>query len=71
MCGLTKPQGRLLISTFAEQNLAEIHHLTGVGLDYPSLSQWQEWLRADFEVKALFQQKIPLYFSSPCGIATS
>lgn len=65
---LLKPQGRLLISTFAEQNLAEIHHLTGVGLDYPSLSQWQEWLRADFEVKALFQQGISLYFSSPLAV---
>ncbi|MCW9732552.1 malonyl-ACP O-methyltransferase BioC [Avibacterium sp. 20-15] len=65
---LLREKGILLISTFAPKNLAEIRALTGIGLDYPDLSQWQQWLSARFEIKALFEQAIPLYFASPLAV---
>lgn len=65
---LLRENGILLISTFAPQNLAEIRALTGIGLDYPDLEQWQQWLNERFEIKALFEQAMPLYFSNPLAV---
>ncbi|PJG83667.1 malonyl-ACP O-methyltransferase BioC [Caviibacterium pharyngocola] len=65
---LLKPDGYLLFSTFAPQNLAEIRALTSVGLNYPHLQQWQDALQKDFKVLHLQQQNIRLIFSSPLAV---
>ncbi|EXI62414.1 hypothetical protein MHD_09735 [Mannheimia granulomatis] len=60
-----QPNGILLFSTFAEDNLHEIKQLTGIGLSYPALSQWQQWLEQEFEILHLSQAKIILELDSP------
>ena len=32
------------MTSFGEDNLKEIRQMTNVGLSYPNLSQWQNWL---------------------------
>ncbi|KAE9528462.1 malonyl-ACP O-methyltransferase BioC [Testudinibacter aquarius] len=63
-----KPNGWLLFSTFLPQNLVEIKQLTAVGLDYPSLQQWQTWLEPHFELIAQDQQAIQLWFQQPSAV---
>ncbi|QLB18343.1 hypothetical protein A6B41_02185 [Mannheimia granulomatis] len=63
-----KANGILLFSTFAEQNLREIKQLTGIGLSYPSLSEWQQWLEQEFEVLHLSQANIILELDSPKAV---
>lgn len=65
---LLAPQGLLLISTFAPQNLIEIKKLTGIGLHYPSLKQWETWLTPQFEILHLSQQTLHLSFDSPLDV---
>lgn len=62
---LLEPNGLLLFSTFGERNLLEIKQLTGVGLDYPNLTQWQQWLESDFEILHLSEADISLSFNNP------
>lgn len=61
-------QGYLLLATFAPENLLEIRQLTGVGLNYPNLAQWQQTLQRDFEILHLHQQQIELAFNSPLQV---
>ncbi|WP_159990698.1 malonyl-ACP O-methyltransferase BioC [Pelistega ratti] len=63
-----KQEGYLVLSTFSPNNLSEIVQLTGVGLDYVSIEQWQKWLEQDFEILLLKEQMIPCYFSSPIDV---
>ncbi|PVX41384.1 malonyl-CoA O-methyltransferase [Pasteurella langaaensis DSM 22999] len=60
-----KPQGLLVFSTFDSDNLYEIKQLTGIGLDYPSLAQWQQWLAPQFEILHLSAEKMILEFEQP------
>ncbi|WP_273402599.1 malonyl-ACP O-methyltransferase BioC [Actinobacillus porcinus] len=62
------PRGLLLFSTFAPENLSEIKQLTQVGLDYPTVMQWQQWLSDDFEILHLSSDKIVLEFDSPKAV---
>lgn len=61
-------QGWLVLSSFAKHNLREIRDLTGVGLTYPDMQQWQNWLDTDFEIVELFEQEIILSFNSPMEV---
>ncbi|WP_425271869.1 malonyl-ACP O-methyltransferase BioC [Rodentibacter myodis] len=45
-----KPDGLLAIATFGQENLKEIRTLTQIGLDYPDLSDWKEWLQTNFDL---------------------
>lgn len=63
-----KKNGYLLFSTFGENNLLEIKHLTGIGLDYPSLAQWRQWLEPDFDILHLSQEQISLTFDDPHAV---
>lgn len=65
---LLNAKGWLLIGTFSPENLHEIYHLTNVGLHYPDLKNWQQWLNKDFHIHCLFQREIPLYFSTPVDV---
>lgn len=60
-----KSQGLLLFSTFDSDNLYEIKQLTGIGLDYPSLEQWQQWLAPHFEILHLSTEQMSLEFDHP------
>lgn len=62
------PNGLLLFSTFAPENLFEIKQLTQIGLDYPELWQWRQWLEDDFEILHLSSDKIMLEFDSPKAV---
>lgn len=62
------PNGLLLFNVFTPENLAEIRHLTQVGLAYPRLEQWQEWLAADFQLVHLESGQIQLAFESPLAV---
>lgn len=61
-------KGLLLFSTFGERNLLEIKQLTGVGLDYPTLMQWRQWLEPDFEILHLSEEQISLRFANPKAV---
>lgn len=62
------PNGLLAIATFGQENLKEIRTLTKIGLDYPSLSDWQSWLSKDFDVLYAETTMESLAFSSPLDV---
>ncbi|HDR1333346.1 TPA: malonyl-ACP O-methyltransferase BioC [Pasteurella multocida] len=63
-----KKHGFLLFSTFTPNNLTQIKHLTGVGLTYPRLEDWQKWLVPEFEILALEHEEIVLHFDDPLAV---
>ncbi|AKO45778.1 malonyl-ACP O-methyltransferase BioC [[Haemophilus] ducreyi] len=63
-----KPGGVVLFNSFSPLNLQEIRQLTGIGLNYPTRLQWQEWLAQDFEQCQLIEQPIKLTFDSPLAV---
>lgn len=63
------PGGQMLIGTFGEDNLREIKALSGKGLAYPCLRQFEEWAEragAKFTCYAAYQKK--LFFDSPLAV---
>ncbi|HBO38764.1 MAG TPA: malonyl-[acyl-carrier protein] O-methyltransferase BioC [Pasteurellaceae bacterium] len=63
-----KSNGLLLLSTFSPENLHEIKALTNIGLNYPSLNDWQQWLMHDFDILHLEQQHLRLEFDTPQAV---
>ena len=61
-----KEGGLFALSCFGSQNFREIKALTGIGLEYLSLQEWEAlFLRLDFELLHAEEQILPLRFSSP------
>lgn len=60
--------GVLLLSTFAPDNLSEVQALTGSGLHYPSLLDWQEALSEDFNIHILEVTQELCFFQSPIAV---
>ena len=61
-----KPKGYLGFSTFGENNLIEIKHLTGQGLNYYSLEALQQQLQENgFEILLIQQAYKQAYFDHP------
>ncbi len=56
--------GSLAFSSFAPNNLSQIVQLTGVGLEYPSAQQWQQWLEPHFKRVEVTQSVETLYFAN-------
>ncbi|MDG6896101.1 malonyl-ACP O-methyltransferase BioC [Volucribacter amazonae] len=65
---LLEPKGYLLFNVFTSQNLTEVRQLTGIGLNYPSLIQWRQWLTKQFDIIAEQQLNIALYFDQPIAV---
>ena len=63
-----KPNGLLAMTSFGEDNLKEIRQMTNVGLSYPNLSQWQNWLANDFELLWCDDFNVILDFDTPLDV---
>ncbi|SEO70647.1 malonyl-ACP O-methyltransferase BioC [Acinetobacter sp. yr461] len=62
-------KGWLCFSTFGPRNLIEIKELTGQGLSYWSIENWNNALTlAGFEVLHLSESEAQLYFDSPKAV---
>nr|WP_217485557.1 malonyl-ACP O-methyltransferase BioC [Acinetobacter lactucae] len=62
-------QGWLCFSTFGSKNLLEIKELTGQGLSYWSVENWNRALtQAGFEFLHLSESETQLYFDSPKAV---
>lgn len=62
-------QGWLCFSTFGSQNLMEIKELTGQGLSYWSVENWNSALiQAGFEILHLSESETQLYLDSPKAV---
>lgn len=62
-------QGWLCFSTFGSKNLFEIKELTGQGLSYWSVENWNRALtQAGFEILHLSESETQLYFDSPKAV---
>ncbi|KYQ81718.1 malonyl-[acyl-carrier protein] O-methyltransferase BioC [Acinetobacter lactucae] len=62
-------QGWLCFSTFGPKNLFEIKELTGQGLSYWSIENWNRALtQAGFEILHLSESEAQLYFDSPKAV---
>ncbi|WP_336169277.1 malonyl-ACP O-methyltransferase BioC [Acinetobacter sp. 161(2023)] len=62
-------QGWLCFSTFGSQNLREIKELTGQGLSYWSVENWNSVLtHTGFEILHLSESETQLYFDSPKAV---
>lgn len=62
-------KGWLCFSTFGPRNLTEIKELTGQGLSYWSIENWNNALTlAGFEVLHLSESEAQLYFDSPKAV---
>lgn len=56
---------RVLVSTFGPGNLEEVRSLTGQGLTYPSMTDWQSALKSlPLSSCELFEERIPIHFPS-------
>lgn len=67
--GALVDQGWLCFSTFGSQNLMEIKELTGQGLSYWSVENWNSALtQAGFEILHLSESETQLYFDSPKAV---
>lgn len=67
--GVLVDQGWLCFSTFGSQNLMEIKELTGQGLSYWSVENWNSALtQAGFEILHLSESETQLYFDSPKAV---
>ena len=65
MCLLLETEGIIALSTFGEDNMKEISALTGQGLDYLSLEEWEELLPKHYELLHISEEKILKYFTHP------
>ena len=67
--GALVDQGWLCFSTFGYQNLMEIKELTGQGLSYWSVENWNRALtQSGFEILHLSESETQLYFDSPKAV---
>lgn len=62
------PRGVFLFNTFAPDNLAEIRALTGQGLSYPDVGQWQCLIAPHFVVREHRADKIVLFFDNALAV---
>ena len=63
-----RPGGLLALSTFGAANLREIRTLTGHGLHYPSLAEWQVMAPPTLEWQHLDEEEVTLWFPSPVEV---
>lgn len=63
-----KTNGLLAVATFGEDNLKEVRQITNIGLNYPTLFQWQTWLAKDFELLWCEDFKVILDFDTPLDV---
>lgn len=63
-----KTNGLLAVATFGEDNLKEVRQITNIGLNYPTLSQWQNWLANDFELLWCEDFNVILDFDTPLDV---
>ncbi|MGA6102507.1 methyltransferase domain-containing protein [Psychrobacter pocilloporae] len=64
-----KPNGQLLLSTFTPDNFLQIKTLTGQGLHYPDISEWQSALdQAGFQHIKLSTQRFDVSFAQPYDV---
>ncbi|HEZ0796592.1 TPA: malonyl-ACP O-methyltransferase BioC [Neisseria meningitidis] len=63
-----KTNGLLAVASFGEDNLKEVRQITNIGLNYPTLSQWQAWLAKDFELLWCEDFKAILDFDTPSDV---
>ena len=63
--GLLAEGGRLAFSTFGPGNLAEITALTGIGLAYRGMREWEAALGRDYRIRHASEETIILRFDSP------
>ncbi len=61
--------GQLLFNTFTPNNFKQIRQLTGKGLDYPTIEQWENQLiRHNFEIIEISTHLYELEFDSPLAV---
>jgi malonyl-CoA O-methyltransferase len=60
-----KPEGWLFFNTFGPNNLIEIKHLTGQGLEYPTDQEWGKWMSKYFSEVKIVNETIVVNFDSP------
>ena len=64
-----KPDGQLLLSTFTPDNFLQIKTLTGQGLHYPDINEWQSALdQAGFQHIKLSVQRFDVPFAQPYDV---
>jgi len=63
--------GQLVFNTFTPDNFLQIKQLTGQGLHYPAISDWQSALEvAGFENIKLLTQRFDVPFANPYAVLT-
>lgn len=61
--------GHLAFSTFLPGHFAEFRAATGIGLEYPSLEQWAEWVRRDcWEIRVWEAHHRTMDFADPLAV---
>lgn len=63
-----KPRGWLVFATFGPEHYQEIKRLTGVGLEYISLSDLQAMLQDAYDCLLLQQHHEPAWFDHPLAV---
>lgn len=63
-----KNNGFLAISSFAPETLAEVTAITKVGLIYPTVNDWQNWLSNNFGRFKVIEECETMEFSKPIEV---
>lgn len=62
------PNGMLAFSTFGTENMREIRHLTGQGLDYAPIEELQAFLESGFDILHAGEEIVKLSFPHPMEV---
>ena len=64
-----QPHGAyLFFSTFLPKNLCEVKELTGRGLSYPTLGEWEEALAPYYRIEVLREEELRYGFDTPLDV---
>lgn len=63
------PRGYMAMATFGRDNFREIRSLTGAGLTYSTMGEWQRELEAmGFRVMQAMEEEMTMWFPSPVDV---
>ncbi len=68
LAGQLADGGILAFSTFGPDNLTEIRQLTGISLDYYSLTQMMDTLAEYYDVLCCYERSVMLEFADPSSV---
>lgn len=68
LAAMLSAEGTMVFNTFAPDNLREVRLLSGRGLNYPTAEQLTEWIRTNYRLLHMEEERIVLTFDTPMDV---